>query len=180
MSNRVIMIAIGVVLAVGIAWGLKRMASHTPPIHDISTDTDDPPVFVAVLPLRASAKNSASYGGSRVAAIQHSAYPDIAPVHLALPRAAAFHRAYDAAVAMGWTMVASDSAAGRIEATATTRVFRFKDDIVIRVRGDGAGSRVDVRSVSRIGRGDLGANAARIRAYVARLQDSRPGGTSAR
>ena len=163
------MIAIGLVLAVGILWSLKRFAERTPPIHDISTDTDDPPTFVAILPLRATASNRATYGGSRVAALQHAAYPDIAPVTLALSRDAAFHRAHDAAAAMGWMIVATDSAAGRIEATAATRVFRFKDDVVIRVRGDGARSRIDVRSVSRLGRGDLGVNAARIRAFVALL-----------
>jgi uncharacterized protein (DUF1499 family) len=81
----------------------------------------------------------------------------------------AFRRAADAARAMGWEMVAADSAAGRVEATATTRWFGFKDDVVVRVRPDGAGSRIDVRSVSRVGGSDVGANAARIRAYLARV-----------
>ncbi|MDB4886048.1 MAG: hypothetical protein JWN79_1486 [Gemmatimonadetes bacterium] len=157
------------VIAAGIPWSFKRRAGQVPPIHDISTDTQDPPAFVAVLPLRATAKNPATYGGDGVAAKQHAGYPDIGPVHLTLPRDAAFQRAHDAAVAMGWEMVAADSAAGRIEATATTRWFGFKDDVVIRVRPEGAGSRVDVRSVSRVGGSDVGTNAARIRAYVARL-----------
>lgn len=158
------------VAAAGIPWSLKRHAGLVPPIHDISTDTKDPPPFVAVLPLRATAKNPAAYGGDSIAALQHAGYPDIAPVHLALPRDAAFQRAHDAATAMGWETVAVDSASGRIEATATTRWFGFKDDVVIRVRSDGDGSRVDVRSVSRIGGSDVGTNAARIRDYVARLR----------
>jgi uncharacterized protein (DUF1499 family) len=70
---------------------------------------------------------------------------------------------------MGWELVAADSAAGRIEATATTRWFGFKDDVVVRIRPDAAGSRVDVRSVSRVGRSDVGANAERIRAYLRRV-----------
>jgi len=78
-------------------------------------------------------------------------------------------RARDAANAMGWEIVATDSLAGRIEATATTTWFGFKDDVVVRVQASGAGSRVDVRSVSRVGRSDVGANAARIRVYLKRL-----------
>lgn len=156
-------------LAAGLPWSWMQRARRVPPIHDITTDTQDPPQFVAVLPLRAGAKNPSEYGGDSVAVQQRAGYPDIAPVRLPLAPAAAFARARDAAGAMGWTMVAADSAAGRIEATATTRWFGFRDDVVVRVRPDGAGSRVDVRSLSRIGGSDVGTNAARIRAYVARL-----------
>ena len=149
-----------------------RLAGGKPPIHDITTDTSDPPPFVDVLPLRAGARNSAVYGGSTVAAMQHAAYPDIAPVYLALAPTAAFVKALAAANAMEWSIVAADSSAGRIEATATTRVFRFKDDVVIRIRPHDGGSRVDIRSVSRIGGGDLGKNASRIREFIVRLRGS--------
>jgi uncharacterized protein (DUF1499 family) len=71
---------------------------------------------------------------------------------------------------MGWEIVAADSAAGRIEATATSAWFGFKDDVVVRITPEGDGSRVDVRSVSRVGKGDVGANAARIRDYLERLK----------
>jgi uncharacterized protein (DUF1499 family) len=74
-----------------------------------------------------------------------------------------------AARALGWTVVASDPGRGRLEATATTFWFRFTDDIVIRVRPQDAGSRLDIRSKSRVGRGDLGANARRIRAFAGEL-----------
>jgi len=131
-------------------------------------------VFVDVLPLRAGARNTAVYGGNRVAALQRAAYPDIAPVDLPIAPAAAFAKALASANAMGWALVAADPAAGRIEATATTRVFRFKDDVVIRVRPHDGGSRVDVRSVSRIGGGDLGKNASRIREFIGRLRDAAP------
>ena len=70
---------------------------------------------------------------------------------------------------MGWKIVAADSTAGRIEATATTPWFGFKDDVVVRVRPEGSGSRIDVRSVSRVGQSDVGTNARRIRAYLADL-----------
>lgn len=159
------------VCIVGVATCAK-LARGAPRIHDITTDTNDPPLFVDILPLRADARNSAVYGGSQVAASQHAAYPDIAPVDLAIAPAAAFAKALAIANAMGWALVASDSAAGRIEATATTRVFRFRDDVVIRIRPRGGGSRLDIRSVSRFGGGDLGKNASRIREFLVDLRES--------
>jgi uncharacterized protein (DUF1499 family) len=160
-------------LAAGVPWYWRRLASRVPPIHDISTDTADPPAFVAVLPLRADAPNPATYGGPELAAEQARGYPDIHPLVLpATPPGAAFARARDAAREAGWTIVAADSAAGRVEATATTGWFGFKDDVVVRIRPEGQGSRVDVRSVSRVGTSDVGTNARRIRAYLDRL---RPG-----
>ncbi|MDB4879063.1 MAG: hypothetical protein JWL60_509 [Gemmatimonadetes bacterium] len=156
-------------LAAGLPWSWKQKAGRVPPIHDITTDTQDPPAFVDVLPLRATAKNPAAYGGDSIATKQRAGYPDIAPLRLAVPPARAFAAAREAATGMGWTMVAADSVAGRVEATATTRWFGFRDDVVIRVRPEGAGSRVDVRSVSRVGGSDVGANAERIREFARRL-----------
>jgi uncharacterized protein (DUF1499 family) len=158
--------------AFAVPWLFLRRAKQLPSIHDITTDTGDPPQFVAVLPLRKDALNPATYGGDSVAAAQHRAYPDIQPLVLHLPPAQAFDRALAAANAMGWTIDAADAASGRIEATATTGWFGFKDDVVVRIRPDGARSRIDVRSVSRVGKGDLGTNAARVRAYLARLASS--------
>jgi uncharacterized protein (DUF1499 family) len=91
------------------------------------------------------------------------------PLTLELPPPAAFNRALDAARRMGWDIVAADNRAGRIEATATTIWFAFKDDVVIRVTPSANGSRIDVRSLSRVGKGDLGTNARRVRAYLASL-----------
>ncbi len=142
-----------------------RIAKSVPPIHDITTDPADPPAFEAVLPLRAGAANSAQYGGSDVAAQQHAAYPDIVPIRLDLAPDQAFARARDTARAMGWTIAAADPARGTIEATDQTLWFGFKDDVAVRVRADGTGSVVDVRSLSRVGRSDVGTNARRIRAY---------------
>jgi len=153
-------------------WWQLQQARAVPPIHDVSTDTVEPPAFVAVLPLRKDARNSAEYGGADIAEQQRRAYPDLQPLPLALPPAAAFAAALDSARAMGWEIVDAQAAQGRIEATATTLWFGFKDDVVIRVRADGAGSRVDVRSLSRVGQSDVGANARRIRAYLSRLQDA--------
>ncbi|HET9133422.1 MAG TPA: DUF1499 domain-containing protein [Gemmatimonadales bacterium] len=151
---------------------LRRSARTVPPIHDITTDTDDPPPFVAIAPLRADAPNPPEYAGADVAAQQRAAYPDIQPLRLAVPPATAFERVRQAARAMGWTIVAEVPAEGRLEAYAMTRFFGFVDDVVIRVRPDNDGSRVDIRSKSRVGRSDVGTNAKRIRAFVAELTGS--------
>jgi uncharacterized protein (DUF1499 family) len=157
-------------LAMFVPWRLMDQAKRVPPIHDITTDTDRPPEFVAVLPRRADAPNGVEYEGAEVARQQREAYPDIRPLRLALAPGEAFARALAAARASGWEIVGADSAAGRIEATATTAWFGFKDDVVVRITPEEGGSRVDVRSVSRVGKSDVGANAERIRKYLARLR----------
>jgi len=144
------------------------LAQRLPKIHDISTDTEDPPSFVAVLPLRQGARNPVDYPPA-TAAQQRQGYPDIAPLRLSVPPEQAFARAEGAARAMGWQVVDVAPASLRIEATDTTLFFGFKDDIVIRVRPAAQGSVVDVRSLSRIGGSDVGANARRVRAYLARV-----------
>jgi uncharacterized protein (DUF1499 family) len=153
-------------------WMLRRSARAVPPIHDITTDTTDPPRFVAVMPRRGPTSNSADYGGEAIAAQQRAAYPDVQPLRVAAPPPQAFDRALQAARDMGWEIVEAAKDQGRIEATATTRWFGFKDDVVVRVRPDADGSRVDVRSLSRVGRSDIGANARRIRAYFERLRSA--------
>jgi uncharacterized protein (DUF1499 family) len=152
-----------------VPWRMAQQARGVPPIHDITTDTENPPEFVAVLPLRADAANPATYGGDSVAALQRQGYPDIRPLQLDVPPADAFRRARAAAEAMDWEIVSADTAARRLEATATTPWFGFKDDVVVRIRPEGTGSRVDVRSVSRVGRSDVGTNAKRIREFLGRL-----------
>ena len=162
-------VALGLVSA-GVPWFWRHRAEQVPPIHDITTDVQNPPKFVAVLPLRAHAPNPAAYGGKEVADAQEKAYPDIRPLELSsTPPAGAYTRALAAVRAEGWELVAADSAGGRIEATATTGWFGFKDDVVVRIQPQGAGSRVDVRSVSRVGGSDVGTNARRIREYLRRV-----------
>jgi uncharacterized protein (DUF1499 family) len=145
-----------------------RLVEQVPRIHDISTDTDNPPRYVAVLPLRKGAENPTDYS-AEVAAQQKKAYPDIAPAMLDLPPAQAFARAERAARAMGWDIVAVAPGDLRIEATDTTLLFGFKDDIVVRVTPSGNGSRVDARSLSRVGKSDFSVNANRIRKFLRQL-----------
>ena len=149
---------------------LAATGRSVPPIHDITTDMDNPPQFVAVLPLRADAPNPPDYDPA-VAEQQRAAYADVRPLRLDVPPAEAFARVQQAANARGWDLVDADAAEGRLEATETTQWFGFKDDVVVRVQPDGSGgSIVDVRSKSRMGMSDLGANAERIRALLADLR----------
>lgn len=149
---------------------LLKEAEALVPIHDITTDPFDPPAFVALRGARLASANGAEYGGAKVASEQQKGYPDIKPALVKAAPAEAMQRAIDAARALGWEVVASDSAAGRLEATDTTTWFGFKDDIVVRVRAEpSGGSRVDVRSASRVGVSDVGANAARVRKFLSRL-----------
>ena len=139
-------------------------------VWDITTDMVNPPRFVAIVPLRARAPNKPEYRAAQFAPIQKKAYPDIVPVELTKSPADAFKAALAVARSFGWAIVASVPTEGRIEATDTTFWFGFKDDIVIRIAANGSGSRVDIRSYSRLGRNDGGKNAARVRAYIARLK----------
>jgi uncharacterized protein (DUF1499 family) len=158
-------LVIGLVAA-WIPWNGLQTVRSLPFIHDISTDTERPPEFVAVAPLRADAPNPVAYAGEETAAQQREGYPDIRPLALDLAPREAFDRALAAARDQGWEIVAAVPEEGRIEATATTFWFGFKDDVVIRIEPEGAGSRLDIRSKSRVGRSDVGANAARIRAFT--------------
>src|SRR5262249_33122589 len=171
LMSAAIAIALSAVLAY-VPWQYRHTAETLPRIHDISTDTDNPPVFVAALPARAAEKaNTVVYEGPELASQQKRASPDLVPLKASLPQGEAFKRALDAATAMpGWTVVASDPATGRIEANETSRWFRFVDDVAIRVAPDGSGSRIDIRSESRQGRSDFGVNARRIRAYLQTLK----------
>lgn len=163
-------IVIGLATA-AVPWSLVQKAQSVPRIHDISTDTVDPPEFVAIVPLRADASNPPEYAGQETAEKQREAYPDIRPLEVDGWPALVFEHALDTARAQGWEIVEADEAEGRIEATATTFWFGFKDDVVIRIRGGNDGSVIDVRSKSRVGLSDVGANAERIRDYLDELEE---------
>ncbi|MBB3060841.1 DUF1499 domain-containing protein [Microbulbifer rhizosphaerae] len=143
-----------------------------PPIHDITTDTRDPPRYEMVPSLREEGDNSAEYAGQPVADQQREAdiYSDIQPLQLALPVEQATQLVADVAGDMGWRVVAQDNRRGHLEAVDRTPLLGFKDDIVVRVRAEGEGSRVDVRSSSRVGKSDLGTNARRIREFLSEVE----------
>ncbi len=163
---------IAVVLALVVLYAplsTLRKGGNVPPIHDISTDLDSPPVFTAVPATRADSDNSLDINAD-VQAQQKAFYTELAPLRLAGSPSDNFAKALAAAEAMGWDIVAQDASAGTLEATATTAMFGFKDDVSIRLTSDAGATKVDVRSASRVGLSDLGANAARIEAYLAALK----------
>ncbi|APG63764.1 hypothetical protein LPB140_09700 [Sphingorhabdus lutea] len=150
-----------------------------PAIHDITTDLADPPSFSA-LQIRADNLDKVPECGEnanglspvqRWSVCHQEAYPDIRSVRIEKPVAEIMAKAERLVEDRGWELAISDPATGRVEATATSTLFRFKDDIVLRVRPteDGTGSIIDMRSVSRVGQSDLGVNAKRIRAFLADL-----------
>ena len=150
----------------GLPYSHYRLAKKLPPIHDITTDTRTPPQFRAVLPLRGDAANSLEYGGEAVAAQQRDAYPDIRPLVTPLPHSRVFEAVLETAMRSRWEVVDSSPVAGRLEAVDSTPWFGFRDDVVVRVTDQEGGTRVDVRSVSRVGVSDVGRNAQRIRNYL--------------
>lgn len=142
-----------------------------PPIHDITTDMENPPEFVAIAPLRADAPNPVEYAGAETAATQRDFYPDLAPITTSMSYDEAYEHALETTRDMSWTLVDENRQEGRIEAYHKLAWFGFIDDVVIRVDTTETGSIIDIRSKSRIGRGDLGVNAKRIRAYIEKFED---------
>lgn len=148
-----------------------QIAQSVPRIHDITTDIENPPEFVAIAPLRADAPNPVEYAGPETAEQQRQAYPEIKTVEFDAPA----NEVFAAALALAeqqptWELVDHNVVEGRIEATATTKWFGFKDDVVMRITQGENSSYFDMRSKSRVGLSDVGVNAARINAFVAQLQ----------
>jgi uncharacterized protein (DUF1499 family) len=162
--------------------GVRKTVASLPFIHDITTDTIDPPSFTATI-MDARAKvagvNSADYIGKidgrdkkLVSELQSSGYGDIAPIVTSDTPALAYEKSLDALRALGFDVVTRNMEGGIIEATDTTFWYGFKDDIIVRIRvGEGGGSVVDMRSLSRIGGSDIGKNAQRVRAFSEILKD---------
>jgi len=167
-------------LIAALAWYVPetfRPPEGTPPIHDIATDPNNPLPFVAIAPLRADAANNMDYGVmpgidsvQQHIDMQTSAYPDIVPQEFDASPDEVFQRALAAVNTLGWELVDTDPDAGRIEATDTTFWFRFKDDLVIDVSaGEDGGTVLQARSLSRVGRSDVGKNAERLREFFSLL-----------
>jgi uncharacterized protein (DUF1499 family) len=139
-----------------------------PAINDITTNPEDPPAFEVAARQPANRGRNMAYPPS-FAAQQREAYPDLRPIDVDLPPVEAFERARRSAQALGWEITLSDPERGLLEARDTSLIFRFVDDVAIRVRPHDGGSVIDVRSKSRDGKGDLGANATRIRRFAAEV-----------
>jgi hypothetical protein len=183
-ANRPALIAL-LVAGLFVAYLMNQIANarSVPAIHDATTDLVDPPRFTKLalradnletIPDEGRAELAAMAPEERWKALHRRAYSDLRSVRLPTAVAATTERAAALAKARGWQVVSADPRSGVVEATATTRFFRFKDDIAVRIRPDPAsgGSIVDMRSVSRVGTSDLGVNAGRIRAFLADLKQA--------
>lgn len=151
-----------------VPWQHWQRAQQVPAIHDITTDTQNPPAFEALADAREAAPNAVDYPGDTTAQQQHAAYPYIKPLILAEAPQTVLAAAQAEAEEAGWRIARiSDN---HIEATATTRWFGFEDDVVIRLTDVENGVQVDMRSASRLGASDVGTNAARIAAFLTSLE----------
>jgi uncharacterized protein (DUF1499 family) len=148
------------------------LSQRLPAIHDITTDINNPPAFVAIARVRVSAQNPAAYDGPEVAALQRQFYPDIRTVTFPASADAVFDTAMQLMDELDWRIADSNLEQGRIEATVTSRWFGFKDDVVIRLaRNANDTTTVDVRSKSRVGITDVGSNAQHVRTFINALNE---------
>ncbi len=150
-------------------------ALSLPMINDISTDTVNPPKFVDSVPRRVGSANSVAYGGSdswpadKLAAVTRAAYPDLKTQSTSISFSEAVRRSTLILEDMGLEIIMSDIDLGRVEATATSFWFGFKDDLVVRVAENEGRVMIDLRSKSRVGQADFGSNAERIREFIRRF-----------
>lgn len=156
-------LSLPVLIAAG-AWQYATLT--TPPINDNSTDTDDPPVFWFTA-------TPSDYPAQK-AEPQRAAYPDVRPLEMQVSADEAFVAAIALVEERGWELLSADPAESQIEAIATSRVFGFEDEVAIRVTETDTGARIDMRSRSRLGQIDRGANARRIEAFLSDLEIRAP------
>jgi len=158
-------VLLGLILSLpvaGLGAAFDIAARTTPPINDISTDTEDPPVFwFTATPSDYPTQNAGP---------QRDAYPDVRPLELPLPVGEAFAAALALVEERGWVVLSDDVAEGQIEAIAKSRLFGFEDEVAIRVTETDSGARIDMRSRSRLGQIDRGANARRIEAFLSDIE----------
>jgi uncharacterized protein (DUF1499 family) len=171
-SPGIVVAAAAGIAAIAIPAAIVIEGRAFPPINDITTDTTNPPAFEAITATMRGPGTAPLAYDPAFAAIQTKAYPDLAPLHLSGTPADVADRVLKTIDRMGWSIagVKMGPNGGRYEATATVPWWGFKDDVVVRLTPEGDGFRVDVRSKSRVGKGDLGVNAKRIADYLAKLQ----------
>ena len=158
----------------GLASGMVMLAiaimgaspgSGKPAINDITTNLEDPPEFAAAEHVPDYQGRDMSYPPAFVEIVR-SSYPYVKPITLSTTPDKAYERAIATAEELGWVVVHQDKAGMRFDAQHTTSIFKFVDDVTVRVRASANGATIDLRSKSRDGKGDIGANAARIMAFT--------------
>jgi uncharacterized protein (DUF1499 family) len=166
-------VAIGIFLLAYPAY-LGARAYRLPMINDITTDALDAPRFDVIARLRPI--GTVAYAGPSAAQLQRAAYPDIEPLMVSATPQIAYESATAVIAKRKWRVVVDRAPQagrreGQIEAVARTPIMGFRDDVVVRIRPDREGARIDVRSASRYGKHDLGANASRIRSLLEDIDD---------
>ncbi len=169
MPRRVLYLVVGLLPLAVVLATVGVSGFQAPPIHDITTDIDDPPVFHFAAMDRPPGVNPVAYNAEQSAAHQRAAYGHIQPLLLPVDPQRALALAVEVMEDAGWRILGVDEATNSAEGVDRSAIFGFEDDVVVRVRPDGEGSRVDARSASRVGLGDLGANAARVERFLAAL-----------
>ncbi|MFT4614363.1 MAG: hypothetical protein ACI9NT_001508 [Bacteroidia bacterium] len=159
-AKRLLLAIPGTALTMSLTLG----GGNAPRIHDITTDTENPPVFVTALQQRGTESNPLDIKPDFIEQ-QLAAYPDLQTISSPASIDEAFSQAVKVATDLGWEIYFQDRDKGIIEAVESTAIMAFKDDVVIRVTSNAQGTKIDLRSVSRVGLGDLGANAKRILAF---------------
>lgn len=171
---------VGALVALGMAGLVLALpASLAPvvfgqaPLNDITTDTENPPEFRAILALRPRGAQSPVYAGQAAAELQAERYPDIQPLLMSRTPTEAYEIATQALTRLGLELVAEErpdgDTPGRLEAIDRTLIVGFRDDVVIRISAAQQGARIDVRSASRWGKHDFGQNAARVRLILTEI-----------
>ncbi|MCV6623043.1 MAG: DUF1499 domain-containing protein [Cellvibrionaceae bacterium] len=169
-SSSLVATLIGALPVLAVVFTVGLGAFSVPAIHDITTDTSRPPLFVSALVERKDSDNPIEYNFEKLPKLQTEAYPDLKPLRLAMSPQAAFEKAKAVVADFGWQLQWEDAKTGHVEALVESAVFGFKDDVIIRIEASASGSVIDVRSASRVGVSDLGANAKRIRAFLKAMQ----------
>lgn len=165
----VIICVVCVVVALGVPMAMRNKASTVPPIHDITTDVNNPPQFIAIAPLRKDAPNPVTYLGEEISKQQKTAYPDLGSMTISADISSVYKAAESVIIDLGWQRI-EGALPNTLEATDSTFWFGFKDDVVIRLTEQAEGTIVDVRSKSRVGQSDLGVNAERIVTFLEALK----------
>jgi fatty-acyl-CoA synthase len=176
------MLVMGVTLATLAGFGLlTAWVGQSPPIHDVATDWSEPMLFSpAVMTARGEGANivesspvvpleAGAYGGRRIADLNAETCPGARPAIVSLQPQRAYAMAKAAIAQSGMALVTDDPAAGRLEATASSLIYGMKDDIIVRVKPQGIGSRIDIRSVSRVGGADMGVNCRRVSGLTTKM-----------
>lgn len=162
-------------VAVYVPWNWKQTLDAHPYIHDITTDLNDPPAFVVVVSVRGEGDHPVTYDGPEVAEKQREAYPELKSLVVSANSSTVFAAAKKVVDMMGMELVDASEGDMRIEATQTSFFYGFKDDVVVRIVATPEGTKVDVRSKSRVGRSDIGQNAKRIKSFLAKLESELAG-----